>query len=226
MYTHRTITAKSGKLMSERDMYKFFDKKYTSTHEKIAELTDKNNAQTVFTAKVQLEQQINALRRQRKMWAIKRANLLFRLESSAEYVRKLSNYLLEKNEKNKVLIFTKFTELADQIACSYHSKTTDEDFQRFNNDEIRALAVSKKVQRGYNFNKLNNVIAHSFDSSEDFFIQALNGRATRLPADETAYIHLICPTVDGKPTRTSDWINSILKDFDKSRIVHWDARKD
>ena len=226
MYTHRTITAKSGKLMSERDMYKFFDNKYVFTNEKIAELYDKKSNETVFTAKVQLEQKINALKRQRKMWAIKRANLLFGLESSAEYARKLSNYLLEKNENNKILIFTKFTELADQIACSYHNGTTDENLVRFNNNEIRALAVSKKVQRGYNFKDLNHVIACGFDSSEDYFEQAINGRATRLRVGETAYLHLICPTVDGKPTRASEWIENILKNFDKTRIVHWDARKD
>jgi len=160
-----------------------------------------------------------------------RANIVYRLNSLTKYAIELKNKLIE-DEKNKVIIFCKFTDTIDEITNNgFHSKvdsaTADNVVDRFNCGELKVIGVSKKANRGINFTGLNHCIAHSFTSSETDYFQGAKGRMTRLPIDETAYIHILVSyyTIkdkNGKETikycQNYTWAASFLEK-EKSEIV-------
>lgn len=129
-----------------------------------------------------------------KFLTFERLHFLAGLESSVYICRKLMAELHEADKKAKMLVFCGATEQADKICkYSYHTKNVEEgNLDRFNNDEVPALSVCGKVDRGINLNGVNTVIMEYTTRSETKAIQKL-GRGKRLSVDEILNVYFLVP---------------------------------
>ena len=158
-----------------------------------------------------------------------RLNFLYSLKSTIDYSKKLKEKLL-KEDNNKIVIFSKFTDCLRQITDYCFVQGEEEDLvDRFNRGEFRDLGVIKKANRGISFEGANHCIAQAYSSNMTDFIQGLKGRMTRLNIDEenkTAYIHILVSTYkeEGKETfcQNYNWVKNFLDeqiDIDKPIYV-------
>ncbi len=152
----------------------------------------------------------NYNKRSLEMLQITRKHFLSNLDSSANVCRKLLGHLY-KEADNKVLIFCGLSEQADRICKhSYHSKTTDDAFIKFNKGDIRVLSVVAKADRGLNINGVNNIVFESPTRSSTKFFQR-TGRGRRLNVNDTVEVYFLVPYYKDlrhktRPTIILDWI--------------------
>ena len=86
----------------------------------------------------------------------------------------------------------------------------------FNAGINRELGVVAKVKRGISFVGLNHSIGHSYTESATDFIQREIGRMTRLPINETAYVHILISYYFDKNGKKKYCQNKKWLDFIKS----------
>ncbi len=123
-----------------------------------------------------------------------RLEFLRTADSLVEYAKRLIWRVLEKSEKNKVLLFSEYTKTIDKITpYGYYGNKKDnaEILKSFNEGKIRVLGAAKKVYRGINFNGLNHCIVQSYSSSITNAHQGFVGRMVRLDPGDTAYVHIL-----------------------------------
>lgn len=77
-------------------------------------------------------------------WAGNRSRFLYSAKSKIELAQKIINSF-----KERMLIFTTLTDVADQLSdYSHHSKSENDNLSRFINNEIRTLSVCNMVDMG------------------------------------------------------------------------------
>lgn len=177
----------------------------------------------------------NKLEWQLKALSQKRKKLLFTSDTSAKVVKALTDEI-QKNPKNKILIFSKLTAQADKLADhSYHSKNKEQNnLNKFVNGDLKTLAVCDTVNRGMNIPGVNYIIHESYIGSETDF-QQKHGRGVRLGVDDTlTYFILVpwykawgvIPKSDGPagrgwiscPTQAKRWLTNMSEQFDLSKL--------
>jgi hypothetical protein len=159
-----------------------------------------------------------------------RLRFLRSADSLINYAILLKNRILARNPDNKVIIFSELTDDIDKITVHrYHGKSKNLDvIKQFNEGTIRELGVVKKVNRGVNFNKLNNCIAQSFNSSTTNAQQAYIGRMVRLQPDELAHVHiLVSYYISGRDkvfAKNWDWAQSFLnsEELNHIQVINYD----
>ncbi len=126
--------------------------------------------------------------------SLERLHFLAGLESSAYICNRLIEALHKEREDAKMLIFCGVTSQADKVSpYSYHTKNQKDNWlDKFNNDEIKELAVVGKIDRGINLEGANTVIMESVTASETKMIQKL-GRGKRLKVDEILQVYFLIP---------------------------------
>lgn len=118
-----------------------------------------------------------------------RTNFTYSLASLTTAAKKLKEKLLEGPD-NKLLVFAKRTNDIDKITKEvFYKDKGDGNIERFNQGDIRELGLCKR-NRGINYSGLDNIIFHSYDSSEAEATQAIT-RAVRLPVDRVADIYFL-----------------------------------
>ena len=128
------------------------------------------------------------------------------------YVRKLLLTILNK----RVIVFAGLTETADKIGIpSYHSKSEESaNFQKFQNGEIRHLALASMGKMGVSFNKLDTVIIMNATHNAADTAQMLN-RAIKLDyIGKVADLHIICLNEEAEKEK----IKNSLALLDKTKI--------
>lgn len=160
----------------------------------------------------------NAKPAQVMMKRIMRMKAMQSYETKVKYAKKL----LEQ-QTTKTLVFTDYTEQADQICKhTYHSKNkkSSENFDAFVSGDILKLSSVQQIAEGANIPNLKTgIIMHSY-ANEKKLAQKI-GRFLRLNPNNTSIIHILCyeDTIDVQ------WMKSALKDFDKTKIFKYDIRK-
>lgn len=149
---------------------------------------------------------------------IQRKQFLSKLNSSVKVTKWLVNSL--RNKKEKILIFCGLSEQADRICkYAYHSNNNEEVLlQKFNNGEIRELAVVNKVDRGLNIDDIRHIVHESFGRSKTRFSQR-TGRGMRLDINDVLSVYILIPwylTLKGerKPTVIQNWLLESTEDLD------------
>lgn len=170
----------------------------------------------------QLIKTISKLSKTLEYLVIKRKQFLNKLESSKIVCRKLMKTIYDKDRDCKILIFCELSEQADEVCkYSYHYNTNDDNFNKFKNNEISALAVCGKLNRGINVKNVNYVIFESCNRSKTQLIQRL-GRGKRLAIDLNLNVYFLIPYFkqDGKikPTKIRDWIYKAARDLNLKSI--------
>lgn len=155
-----------------------------------------------------------------------RMHFLAELESSVYICRKLMQELYTIDPNTKLLIFCGNRKQADRVCKhSYHGLNEEDDnLAKFNNNEIKALSVVGKVNRGLNLVSVNSILMEQCTGSETLMIQRV-GRGKRLDVDEILYVYLLIPyfkTDYGavKATVVKDWIERSGKNMgiEKAKI--------
>lgn len=128
--------------------------------------------------------------------------------------------LLKKYEKDRVLVFTGLTKIADSLGiASYHSKSSEKNiFDDFVKGDINHMAVVKIGATGVTFSSLNRVIISYFSSSlEDFTQKVMRSTSFEYSnPDKKAYIDIIC---SNEPTELQ-WLKKALSIMNKDKIKY------
>ena len=154
--------------------------------------------------------------KQKQFASIFRMRALMTFKSKERYVKTLLSQI-----EGKCLLFCNTQEQADKLSNhSYHSNNikSNENLQKFKDDEIELLSCVNQLSEGVNIPNLNcSIIMHSF-GNERKLAQKL-GRTLRLSVDEVATVHVLCyrNTIDEK------WVTEALKDYKKSKIFFIEA---
>lgn len=155
-----------------------------------------------------------------KTAARNRKMFLNSLESSAHNCRRLMRDIYNTDKSCKIITFCELTSQADLVCkYTYHTASEDNNLEKFRNDEIQALAVCGKINRGVNISGVNNVIFESCNQSKTQLIQRL-GRGKRLKNDEILTVYFLIPCyIEGgklKSTKVRDWIINASEGIDLS----------
>lgn len=140
-------------------------------------------------------------------FASKRASLIYSAKSKIKKVKEIIDKI------DRCLIFTARIEIANELANSYHSKSDENNLEKFKNSEINKLAVCEMTNMGVTFPKLKTGIFHQMKSSEESAIQKVM-RMCNIDGKEKAeiYITYFRNTVD------EEWVRKALNGLDQTKI--------
>ena len=148
---------------------------------------------------------------------------IMRMKAIQSYLTKV-NYAkkLLKQQEHKTLVFTDFTNQADEICYHvYHSKEKKSklNLELFKSGKINKLASVQQIAEGANIPNLKvGIIMHSYANEKK--LRQKIGRFLRLNPNETSVIHLLCynNTID------LDWCKKALQDLDKQKIFKYNGK--
>ena len=151
---------------------------------------------------------------QRQFAAIMRMRALMSYTSKEVYTKSLLN-----KTSNKVIVFANTQDQADRICKhSYHSKNkkSQDNLELFSDGRIDKLSCVLQLSEGVSIPNLKEgIIMHSY-SNERKTAQRI-GRLLRLNPTQTAVCHILCY----KGTQDEVWVKNSLKDFDQTKIKHF-----
>lgn len=154
-------------------------------------------------------------KKQEQITAIMRMKALMGFRTKENYAKELMSEI-----DDKCLVFANTQDQADRLCkYSYHSKNPDseENLQRFKNDELDQLSCVLQLSEGVNIPNLKvGIILHAY-GNERKSSQRI-GRMLRLNPTETAIVHILCY----KDTVDERWVAEALKDLDQSKIKYFD----
>jgi superfamily II DNA or RNA helicase len=158
-----------------------------------------------------------------------RKRFLNALNSSVKACRRLMKDIYYEDPECKILVFCELTKQADQISkYSYHGTEHQENLVKFRNNEIQALSVCGKVNRGVNISSIKYVIFESANQSKTQFIQRI-GRGKRLKEDEILNVYFLIPcyVINGviKFTKVKEWVIRASNGIDFSKIVDYKFKR-
>lgn len=124
--------------------------------------------------------------------------------------------LLKQLKDKRVIVFTGFTEQADNLnIASYHSKNEKlNNLEKFNNLEFNHLALGNMGKIGANFNSLDSVILLSWSGNEADIYQRISRAMILDYGDKIADIHIICLQEKSEVKK----LNKALELIDKTKI--------
>lgn len=154
-----------------------------------------------------------------------RKRFLNTLESSVVNCRHLMKDIYKEDKDCKILIFCELTKQADKVSkYSYHGGELNENLVKFRNDDIQALAVCGKVNRGVNISNIKYIIFESCNQSKTQLIQRI-GRGKRLLINQLLNVYFLIPCYmeNGKikATKIRDWILNASNDLDLTNVTNY-----
>ena len=136
-----------------------------------------------------------------------RSRFIYESKSKFEIAKKI----IEKS--GRCLIFTGLQKIADQLATSFHSKSSENNLEKFIAEEIDKLAVIEMVNMGITIPNLKTAIIHQLKSNSMMSLQKIL-RMCNLEDDKVAKIYI---TVY-KDTVDSSWVNKALETVNPNKI--------
>ncbi len=142
----------------------------------------------------------------KEIYSGKRMRFIYNSETKINIVNKF----IKQRNKDKLLIFTANTEVANRLSIhSYHSKSEGTELEDFKNNKFNHLSCCKMISVGITIPKLNTLIIQQLNSNEETTSQIL-ARALNLDyADKIAdiWIFVLDNTVDENWCKKSlNWI--------------------
>lgn len=136
-----------------------------------------------------------------------RSRFIYSSKSKFEIAKKIVD------NSERCLIFTGLQERADQFGPSFHSKSKDNNLEKFINGEINKLAVIEMVNMGITIPNLKVAVIHQLKSNSEMSLQKIL-RMCNLEDDKIAKIYI---TVY-KDSVDSSWVNKALETVNPERI--------
>lgn len=208
---------------SETEQYNFWDSKVKSLFRKQMQLKG------VLKSKGKLEpsqyKELVKLPKQIMNASIKRGNILASSASSIKRTKEIVQRILDKDLKNKVIVFCKYTKDAKQVCENFVDKSNiDSLLDKFSKGEIRAISTCKMIDRGVNVKGANHIVLQSYTSSQTDFFQR-HGRGCRLPQDQMLYFSVMMPYIMDSEgtilnTKAWDWSQAMLRGYKPSKTYN------
>lgn len=139
--------------------------------------------------------------------ASKRADFIYKCKSKVN----VAKAVMEKF--SRCLVFTGRIEVAEELGYAHHSKSEEDNFNKFMKEKINTLAIVEMANMGITFPNLKVGIFHQMKSNEEAAIQKVM-RMCNLEGKEKAKIFVIyyANTID------QQWCEKALQGFDVNKI--------
>ena len=139
--------------------------------------------------------------------ASQRADFIYTTRSKVEVAKKVISKF------SRSLVFTGRIKVAEDLGYAHHSKSEEDNFNKFLNEEINQLAVVEMANMGITFPNLKVGIFHQMKSNEEAAIQKVM-RMCNLEGEETAKIFVLyyANTID------QQWADKALSGFNEDKI--------
>ena len=136
---------------------------------------------------------------------LKRANLLYSLESKAKLAKEVLDVLRIKEKRT--IVFTKRINIANLISkYVIHSKNRNNSFiEDFNSKKINELCSVEMLNEGITLLDVDSVIIESFDSNQNNLLQRV-GRSLLYKEGKTIVVFILV----AEGTVEEDWIKKII----------------
>lgn len=147
-----------------------------------------------------------------QFYYLNRMRFIYNLQSKNTFAKKFVSKL-----RGRTLIFTGSIEKAESISrYTYHSKTDDKDYNRFQAGEIDELACVNSGGVGNTYRNVDNFVIVQVNSNKKGDATQKIARSLVLQEgyEASIYILSVVNTVDEK------WKDRVLADFNKDRITH------
>ena len=146
-----------------------------------------------------------------KFFYLNRMRFLYNLPTKL----RIAQTILDKYIKNeRCLIFTGSIDHAEKL-CEYtfHSKTSDNDYDNLIKGKINRLASVDKLKEGHDLPNMDSALLTKINSNPKDFIQTM-GRVIRWRDNHEGTIWLLC----GVNTQEEKWVEKALEELDSSNI--------
>lgn len=192
---------------TERMIYQEHSDNIRSQEEKIAKLR-------LEPASITMQETIDKAIGLKEVFERRRMNFIY--ESPTLLTE--TGRLLTPLEKEKVLIYTLRTDIADMLSyASYHSKNKEEDrLQDFLTSTDGHLAVVNCTQAGVTIRNLNRVVFHSYESNSETLLQKLARSLLYEYEGEKSRIDILCLL----ETQMVEWISQACRELDQEKIYY------
>ena len=149
---------------------------------------------------------------------LKRMHFIHSLPSKTNAIK----YLLEKvvSKEDRSIIFCSTIEQAETVCENfYHSKSDNKGYKDFKEEFVNRLSCVKSLDEGHNFSNIDSIIIGQLNSTEKNLIQRI-GRGIRYRPGHLATIWIVI----SKGTQDEVWLESAIKNLDKSKITYFNLK--
>jgi len=138
------------------------------------------------------------------------------IENSPSKYQALKN--LYNSLEGRVLCFSPTIKIAEKLdECTYHSKTSNEDLQKFYDGKIDKISMVNSGGLGFTYKNIDHLIIAQSTKDQNGNTTQKICRTLLKQKDYKATVWILCLL----GTRDEDWIASCLKRFDQTKIKHF-----
>jgi superfamily II DNA or RNA helicase len=143
-----------------------------------------------------------------------RMQFIYKIPSKTAVIKFLLDKVIAKTDRT--LIFCGNIEQAEQVCPhTYHSKTSDTDYNLFKSELINRLSCVKAVNEGHNFPGIDSGIIGQLNSKEKDLVQRI-GRLIRFRPGHEAHLYIIV----SEGTQDEKWLETATENLDQSKIEY------
>lgn len=143
-----------------------------------------------------------------------RMQFIYKIPSKTAVVK----FLLDKviPEDDRTIIFCGNIEQAEDVSkTTYHSKSGNQHYDAFKNEQINRLSCVKAVNEGHNFPGVDSAIIGQLNSKEKDLVQRI-GRIIRYRPGHEAHIWIVV----SEGTQDEKWLEKAVENLNQSKIEY------
>jgi superfamily II DNA or RNA helicase len=143
-----------------------------------------------------------------------RMQFIYKIPSKTAVIKFLLDKVIAKTDRT--LIFCGNIEQAEQVCPhTYHSKTSDTDYNLFKSELINRLSCVKAVNEGHNFPGIDSGIIGQLNSKEKDLVQRI-GRLIRFRPGHEAHLYIVV----SEGTQDEKWLENATENLNQSKIEY------
>lgn len=145
---------------------------------------------------------------------LKRMQFIYKIPSKTAVVKFLLNKVIP--EDDRTIIFCGNIEQAEDVCkTTYHSKSGNQYYDAFKNEQINRLSCVKAINEGHNFPGVDSAIIAQLNSKEKDLIQRI-GRIIRFRPEHEAHIYIVI----SEGTQDEKWLENATENLNQSKIEY------
>lgn len=143
-----------------------------------------------------------------------RMQFIYKIPSKTAVVKFLLDKVIPEDDRS--IIFCGNIEQAEQVCkTTYHSKSGNQHYDAFKNEQINRLSCVKAVNEGHNFPGVDSAIIAQLNSKEKDLVQRI-GRIIRYRPGHEAHIWIVV----SEGTQDEKWLEKAVENLNQSKIEY------
>jgi len=143
-----------------------------------------------------------------------RMQFIYKIPSKTQVIKFLLDKVIPKQDRT--IIFCGNIEQAEQVCPhTYHSKTSDTDYNLFKSELVNRLSCVKAVNEGHNFPGVDSGIIGQLNSKEKDLVQRI-GRLIRFRPGHEAHLYIVI----SESTQDEKWLENATENLNQSKIEY------